>query len=666
MFNSSRSKLFLGVIISLLFLLLLTYIDIATADTEVGGPIVADTTWTLSNSPYIVVANVEVWEDVTLTIEPGVVVKFKNGTKLQVNGTLIAQGTGSQFITFTSNQTNPQPSDWGNLEFTETYVPTSMDANGNYISGSILKYCVVEYGGAAVDSVIDTHSLLIDRCIVRRNQARAIFNPGTQSFSSRISNNTVNYNVAAKSGAGIYGEYATIHNNIVSNNYLTTPETGGGIFAENSTVSNNVVINNYGHNGGGVYAEYSTLEDNFVSENIAYFGGGVYARFSTLNNNIVTSNIATTSLFGSNTPRGGGLHVEYSVLTDNVISNNVISGLSAQGGGIWGWGCTINGNVFSGNKAIATALARGGGMILYVNSIANNNVVINNKAIATGFLGGEGGAAGGGIFGSSVTLFSNVVSSNLVSGTVYAYGGGIYAVETNSVLTNTITNNNLSASDDVMGIGMYLESSGDVLYNTIIGNTGPQTALIGGVDFNGTPNVHYNNFYGNIPYDVVVLSSPDINGTNNYWGTASSVEILTQVYDWYDDTDRGKFLYVPYLEGQYPNTPLPPPLGLDADFQEESVTLSWDTPPGFTNGWGYKVYYDSDSVDPPYDGIGLDQGNSPIDIGTQTTFTFNGLNFNQDYYFTVTVYDGHEHESWYSSVVLRESNNVFLPVTLRR
>ena len=62
----------------------------APAYTEVGGPIISDTTWTLANSPYIVVANVEVWQSVTLTIQPGVVVKFNKDKLLQVNGTLVA------------------------------------------------------------------------------------------------------------------------------------------------------------------------------------------------------------------------------------------------------------------------------------------------------------------------------------------------------------------------------------------------------------------------------------------------------------------------------------------------------------------------------------------------------------------------------------------------
>lgn len=54
--------------------------------TEVKGIIASDTTWTLENSPYIAVDNITITPDSTLTIEPGVVVKFNTGIHLQVGG----------------------------------------------------------------------------------------------------------------------------------------------------------------------------------------------------------------------------------------------------------------------------------------------------------------------------------------------------------------------------------------------------------------------------------------------------------------------------------------------------------------------------------------------------------------------------------------------------
>src|SRR5436190_9708973 len=81
------------------------------AQTNVSGGIYANTTWTLANSPYIVVDTVVVFPGVTLTIEPGVVVKFDNNKRIEVRqAALIAQGTIVDSITFTSNSSTPSMS----------------------------------------------------------------------------------------------------------------------------------------------------------------------------------------------------------------------------------------------------------------------------------------------------------------------------------------------------------------------------------------------------------------------------------------------------------------------------------------------------------------------------------------------------------------------------
>jgi len=79
------------------------------AEQQVSGTITENTTWE-SNRHYVVTGDVEVPEGVTLTIEPGAVVRFSTDqsgggySKLKVRGTLIAVGDSLNWITFTSNE----------------------------------------------------------------------------------------------------------------------------------------------------------------------------------------------------------------------------------------------------------------------------------------------------------------------------------------------------------------------------------------------------------------------------------------------------------------------------------------------------------------------------------------------------------------------------------
>lgn len=65
---------------------------------------------------------------------------------------------------------------------------------------------------------------------------------------------------------------------------------------------------------------------------------------------------------------------------------------------------------------------------------------------------------------------------------------------------------------------------------------------------------------------------------------------------------------------------------------------------------GYKLYYKTGVNDEePYDGTGINEGDSPITIGNVTTFTVTGLSPNETYHFTLKAYDDTE-ESGYSRV----------------
>jgi hypothetical protein len=78
----------------------------------VSGGIFEDSVWTLAQSPYIVTGNVTLFPGYTLTIEPGVQVRFEDDTSLTIRGALVAEGTKAKRILFTSNHPAPARSSW--------------------------------------------------------------------------------------------------------------------------------------------------------------------------------------------------------------------------------------------------------------------------------------------------------------------------------------------------------------------------------------------------------------------------------------------------------------------------------------------------------------------------------------------------------------------------
>lgn len=86
----------------------------------VSGGIYQNTTWTVSNSPYIVNGSIVVFPGKTLTIEPGCEVRFTadysfntgNFLYLEIRGSLIALGTDSNKIKFTSSDTTDGFYNW--------------------------------------------------------------------------------------------------------------------------------------------------------------------------------------------------------------------------------------------------------------------------------------------------------------------------------------------------------------------------------------------------------------------------------------------------------------------------------------------------------------------------------------------------------------------------
>lgn len=151
--------------------------------TDRAGTISADETWTLASSPYTLTADVLVAEGVTLTIEPGVEIRSQ-GAELTIQGNLVATGTTSQTITFTSAVSRAES--WKGLVF-----------DGG--TGT-LNHVIVRYGSmsnsldrlAAITVVnVSGNGVMIENSSIENSFARGLPGKDVSDFGLYVENSIV-------------------------------------------------------------------------------------------------------------------------------------------------------------------------------------------------------------------------------------------------------------------------------------------------------------------------------------------------------------------------------------------------------------------------------------------------------------------------------------------
>ena len=505
--------------------------------TDVGGPIDTNTTWTLAGSPYIALTPVLVMEGVTLTIEPGVMVKFASHKALQIDGELHAVGTSLSPITFTSNIAPPHAGDWDYIVFTDTSVDAVYDINGNYESGSIIQYAVVEYAGGA--NVSDNGALRLDAAApfityttIRYSAIagiRAFNNPGTLKLTHNTITNNLGTGVSIANGTFLEVSYSTITNNTSSSGL---PSEGGGVYSGSSTT---VISNN-------------TISDNVAAGN----GGGVMSTtwygMVTVSNNLLTGN----SIYdcpqcwdkGSITILG----VDTATVNSNVIINNATGGIIGHGNGTF----NIYDNIVSKNYGFGMRLGQAAGINITKNIISDNITLTN---------------AGGLYIYSAATITRNSILRNTATNNSAIYIN--YSPDVDEISSNTIMDNVNSDFDNLRAV--YLEN--------------------GNSTFNSN-NIYRNNGYAF--YNNNAQGTPTINAENTWWGTSSSPAIQALIYDWFDDSNKGIVDFSPYRTGINIDAPISPPTSVAVTSNLSTISVSWIANPE-SDLAGYKIYWDTDT-----------------------------------------------------------------------
>lgn len=485
------------------------------AQTIIPGGVVSGI-WNQAGSPYEIQGAIMIANGTTLTIDPGVLVKFQGSYKFLVLGRLLALGTVSDSITFTAADTIIG---WLGIRFDST--ATSNDS-------SKFAYCKFMYGNA------NGNASIIDGGVLYFNHFSKV----------AITNSIIKNNFAQRWGGGVacYNSSPVFRNNIFMDNHADI--YGGGAlyaYASNPIIIDNIfeensVLNSVGRGGGiCMYGGSTSLVTlNSFHSNIAYRGAAIFTSGTTTSPNIsanlfinnigiVCSGVCgefSNSIIAGNTFDGNTSTVIYCEGQQPFISGN--SFLNTIGGGIV---CssnstsTIKGNTFynGSNTAISVSNStvtisdnfisnysvappsnneNGSGIYLFGGGISTiiNNIIVNNSA----------DSCGGAIFLNNNN--SNFVNNTITNNTALFGGAFYFRNGSNPTINNTISWNNSA----IFGDEVYIQDEGsdpDIYFCNFKG---------GSTAFGIGPNAFYlGSYLSNIDSDPQFVNAPTGTGTGN-------------------------------------------------------------------------------------------------------------------------------------------------------
>jgi len=273
--------------------------------TYVEGPIDKDTVWTLVDSPFVVSNDITIYPHVTLTIEPAVEVRFGGNFSIIVLGNLVAKGTESADIKFTSNSLDPQPGDWATIELGATE------------SSVLLSNCTVEYGTNGL--TLENGSFIMEKSLVAFNSENGITiaDGNAEVSDTNIDNNT-------RSGIHIEGtNHASVHNDNITSN------ADGITLAGNSTSEIDIHQNYFSNNTHGMSLEAEVYDHTSILDNV--FWGNSYGFFvSTNTSTSISHNYVLNNTVGIFYETGNGHEAHFNNICDNKMGMEASTNASVR------------------------------------------------------------------------------------------------------------------------------------------------------------------------------------------------------------------------------------------------------------------------------------------------------------------------------------------------
>jgi hypothetical protein len=506
------------------------------ADTSITSGITSNSTWGTGGGTYIIENSISIDSGITLAIDPGVVVKFRNEwVSFTINGNLDAQGTATSSIYFTSikddtvggdtngdgSATSPVAGDW-------RYMSIGSGAT------TTLSYGIVRYGG-----YYDGYS------VYNNSGTLSVLNSTVASSSSYYgiyhTGGTTNIATSTFNGNGSYGIYGSGSGTLsISNSNFYNNSTAAGYF----DLSSGLVVSNSGNTASGT-GKRGFVINGSMSSNQTWQADGVPYIISSLT-----------------VPAGKTLTVNPNAVAkfENEWANLIVNGtLNATGNSLYPiYFTSLKDDTIGGDtNADGSATSPAAGDWRYITIGSNATTTFSYaKIFYGGYYDGYGLYNNGGtlsILNSTVASSSSYYgiyhtsgATNIVTSTFNGNGSyGIYGSGSGSIsLVGSIFYDNPTAAGYFdLGSGLTLSNSG----NTASG-TGKRGFVI-----NGSMTSNQTWQADGIPYIISSLTIPagktltinpnavakfesvwatlTVNGTLNASGTSISPIIFTSISD---------------------------------------------------------------------------------------------------------------------------------------